>query len=410
MPVRSAMLARALKLADYSGRIARLVLLLAPLFVLAKFVPRTGRRLWLFAERAGEARDNAYVLYCHVRQHHPGIRAVYAISRDSRDAAKFHDSDELVHFGSLRHYWYFVRSEVALSTHIYGASPIGVATRYIRPLFRKKCIVNLKHGVHKDHYSAHHKLATDVDVILISASPEYQYFREHGGYDGHELAPVGLPRFDRLSIASSGVAGGTILFMPTFRKNLFDLTRMPAELAKSAFMETDYYHAINAILNNQAIIGVLHAADLSLKFYPHPAMRSFLDCFRSDKLDSRVLIADDRDDVSELIQSSAGLITDYSSVFFDFAYQLKPVIYYQFGYDEYRAGHYQEGYFSYERDGFGPVCKNAEHVAIELREMMGARGMAAEFAARVDDFFIYRDQGSCDRAMTWILGHPKVRH
>ena len=41
------------------------------------------------------------------------------------------------------------------------------------------------------------------------------------------------------------------------------------------------------------------------------------------------------------------LITDYSSIFFDFGYLNKPVIYSHFDYNEYRANHFRKGYFDY---------------------------------------------------------------
>jgi len=61
-------------------------------------------------------------------------------------------------------------------------------------------------------------------------------------------------------------------------------------------------------------------------------------------------------DYQELIKESSLLITDYSSIFFDFAYLKKPVIYTHFDYNEYRENHVPEGYFNYKNDGFGPIC------------------------------------------------------
>lgn len=41
------------------------------------------------------------------------------------------------------------------------------------------------------------------------------------------------------------------------------------------------------------------------------------------------------------------MITDYSSVFFDFAYMRKPVIFYQFDEKKFREKQYEEGFFDY---------------------------------------------------------------
>ena len=59
----------------------------------------------------------------------------------------------------------------------------------------------------------------------------------------------------------------------------------------------------------------------------------------------------------DLLNNSSVLLTDYSSVFFDFAYLKKPVIYYHPENDSY---HYEGSYFDYETMGFGDVAIDKE--------------------------------------------------
>ena len=66
-----------------------------------------------------------------------------------------------------------------------------------------------------------------------------------------------------------------------------------------------------------------------------------------------------------IIKSSL-LITDYSSVFFDYGYLKKPIIYAHFDYGEYRNNHFEKGYFDYISDGFGPVCQDINCVVNEI--------------------------------------------
>lgn len=56
------------------------------------------------------------------------------------------------------------------------------------------------------------------------------------------------------------------------------------------------------------------------------------------------------------------IVTDYSSVAFDFVYLRKPVIYYQPDREEFFSGShtYVQGYFDYDKDGFGEVCTDSE--------------------------------------------------
>ena len=82
-----------------------------------------------------------------------------------------------------------------------------------------------------------------------------------------------------------------------------------------------------------------------------------------------------KESYQELFNNSSLLITDYSSVFFDFSYLKKPVIYYR-GEDEY---HYEKGYFDFE--------------------------MEDEYKMRVDDFFKFTDQNNSKRVYEWLLNH-----
>ena len=69
-------------------------------------------------------------------------------------------------------------------------------------------------------------------------------------------------------------------------------------------------------------------------------------------------------DLYILLNSVDCLITDYSSVFFDFSYLKKPVIYYR-GEDEY---HYEQGYFDFETMGFGDIITSEEVLIDKINE------------------------------------------
>ena len=104
-----------------------------------------------------------------------------------------------------------------------------------------------------------------------------------------------------------------------------------------------------------------------------------------------------------LLKESSLLITDYSSVFFDFAYMHKPTIYYQFDRASFRKGHYQEGYFSYD-DGLGPVAFDSNALLRYIEEYCenGFR-MNDSYAKKADEFFVYRDSKNCERVFNSII-------
>ena len=93
------------------------------------------------------------------------------------------------------------------------------------------------------------------------------------------------------------------------------------------------------------------------------------------------------------------MITDYSSVAFDFAYLKKPVIYYQNS-DDY---HYKEGYFNFETMGFGEVVSNENELINKIEEYIVTESvMEDKYQDRVNKFFSYHDKENCKRVYSWI--------
>ena len=94
------------------------------------------------------------------------------------------------------------------------------------------------------------------------------------------------------------------------------------------------------------------------------------------------------------------MITDYSSVAFDFAYMKKPLIYYQYGNDY----NFDEGYFKYKTMGFGEVVSTQEELINTLEEYLeNGCEMKDEYKSRVDNFYKYKDKNNCERVYRAIL-------
>ena len=103
-------------------------------------------------------------------------------------------------------------------------------------------------------------------------------------------------------------------------------------------------------------------------------------------------------DYQSLLSTSSLLITDYSSVFFDFAYLKKPIIYSQFDYDEYRKNHYKKGYFDYRKDGFGDVVVNeADVIKCVFDSYNNDFKLKPTFEKKHDDFFQLYDNKNNER-------------
>ncbi len=77
----------------------------------------------------------------------------------------------------------------------------------------------------------------------------------------------------------------------------------------------------------------------------------------------------DYQDINDLYIVSDLLITDYSSVFFDYANLKKPMIFYAYDLEEY-AGEIRGFYFDYVEEAPGPILTQEEQVYQEIEKQL----------------------------------------
>lgn len=84
--------------------------------------------------------------------------------------------------------------------------------------------------------------------------------------------------------------------------------------------------------------------------------------------DGYVIDASKYNDIQELYAVTDILITDYSSVFFDFAILKKPMIFYPYDFEQYRDDD-RGFYFLYEDTVPGPICRDEDSVIEEIKNV-----------------------------------------
>lgn len=357
------------------------------------------KHIWIVSERGTDARDNGYHLYRYIRKNHPEQEAYYIIDRKSADYPKVAALGHTVDRGSLKHWLLYLGAEVKISTHVNGFIP-GNNWHYSMFVSRRKKndkIVDIKHGIVKDDLKGHYKAPTNITLYICGAKPEYDYILPRFGYSENEIKYTGLARFDSLH---DFVTSRQVLIMPTWRSWL---TKDVREGILQDVQCSTYIKSWSSLLKNRKLQELALKYDVQFIFYPHFETQPFLDLFPQGN--AHVVIADfDHYDVQQLLKESMLLITDFSSVFFDFAYMQKPVLYYQFDEDEYRAHHYKQGYFDYRRDGFGEVTTE-EAELIELLDQYLSQGccLKPRYKQRIEGFFPLHDDKNCKRIYEEIL-------
>ena len=361
-------------------------ILIAPFALVAKLFIRN---FWLVCEECNEARDNGYWFFKWVRENRPGQRIAYAVSKKSPDYPKVRPLGKVIGYGTPAHWFWYIIADKNISSQK-GGKPNAAVCYFFEVVLRlrKKNRVFLQHGVTINRGTWLFYPNTYFDMFITAAKPEHDYVSEHFGYPTGKVKLLGFSRFDKLHGAEAD--DGLLLVMPSWRNWLGRESRDNKALD---FQLTEYYRKWQAFLNDERLAALLKRYDKRLIFYPHRNMQKFLYSFSSR--DGRIVIADWHEyDVQELLKKATLLITDYSSVFFDFSYMGKPVLFYQFDEAEFREKQYAQGYFDYRNTVLGVWSKDADELFAHLSDALqaGCPGLSEE---EIRTFFpLYDTQNS----------------
>ena len=368
-------------------------------YILAFFIKvfcKKKRNIWLISERGTDARDNGYFFYKYLKENHPEQIVFYIIKKSSVDAKKI-ATEDIIEPGTFKHFIYFALSRVRISTHAWGGDiPFNDYYKKSRLYkYSKKTFVCLKHGITKDYLPSLCYPNFKPSIYICGAKPEYEYVSHAFNHPEGVVKYTGFARFDSLN---SFETKNQILFMPTFRKWLQKIK--PDDLLKE-----EYYRYWQNAIASPEIIKLLEQNKIDLIFYPHYEMQPYINLFKTDC--HRIIIADfDHFDVQTLLKESKLLVTDFSSVFFDFGYMQKPVIYYQFDRERYIRDHYDftKGYFSYDDNGFGDVAFDENQLIDSIKKAIANHfNLEPKYKNRIDKFFPLKDNENCNRIYQSIL-------
>lgn len=376
--------------------------------IVSLFYGHKFRNAWLICERGTEAKDNGYWFYKYMVENHKEIKCYYVIDpRHKKDYDKVKKLGDTIKFNSFAHKIALMHSPCFISTHIGYLIPWNylLYKKVIDP-FNKKSYIFLQHGITKDDISFfYNKKINPIDLFITATKPEYDSIFNNPNYGYQdEVVLTGFSRFDNLNKFKTKKQ---ILFMPTWRSYILTPSYQKDNKDDKLFLDSNYYKHINSLLKNKDLIKMLENNNIDLIFYPHYEVQKYLNKFEIKS--KRIKFADKENyDVQTLLKESLVLITDYSSVFFDFAYMKKPMLFYQFDEKEYFSKHYQKGYFDYRKHAFGKVITKEEKMIYSLEEIIKNNyEMELKYVTRVNKTFTYIDNNNSERIYGEII---KVLH
>ncbi len=361
---------------------------------------RPKRDIWLVGERRGmSAEDTGVAFFRYLRKQHPEIESYFVTKSDFGGSTEARELGNVLRYDSAKSY------EILLNASVLAYSDNGQDFfrkwgRITKLLSKDTVGCFLQHGVIGLHamgglYSkeAMMKRKEKIDLFVTSSAIEKKMVVKHLGFDESEVIVTGLSRFDGLSQSPPDCR--EILYMPSWREWIGSDTQ-------ESYQRSEYFAAVQGLLSDRRLHRMLDEHDYTLVFAEHFAMQNRNSEFLANS--TRIKFADTNLVPLQTHVKRAGLlITDYSSVSFDFAYQKRPIIFYQFDAERfYRA----RGMMMIDpkTELLGRSVRTHVELLTQISTFLSSdKGMEAKFQSRADAFFPGADTNNCERIYQEIL-------
>lgn len=379
-------------------------ILLKPLvYLLSTLVPRRDD-VWVFtSDASGRFAENPKYLFLHVARNRDDVRPVW-MSPDEETVARLERNGyEAYRPDSWRGRYVLLRANfVVLSHSLPFWQYTGNAT--VLQLWHGNALKTLGRDTDGDPSlltRLYQKIAGkdwDEFAITNSGAPLLPFSSAHD-IRASDAMVTGYPRNDALlrdidgetigpnaatyeTVESLSEEATVIVYLPTYRR---------------AFGNSDGQVPGEELLNLEALNALLEAEDAHFLVKLHPNSAVNLDAERFD----RVHVLPDALDVYPMLKHVDALVTDYSSIFFDYLLTDNPILFYPYDRDEYRA---KRGfYFGYDEIAPGPKAETPDELHRAIRRCLDGRDEYADHRAFVRNlFYEHQDGRAAERVYQYV--------
>lgn len=366
------------------------------LYWISKLIPKD-EKIWIFGAWFGDKYgDNSKYLFEYVTNNYPEIKAIWLTKDKSTLEIIQKKGYKVYKTHSFKGYYYSIKASVSfVSTSFNDINHYVFTGIYINlwhgiPL--KKIVYDDKLTNSIDYNSLQKKFSRmlfpfihspeDFNYIIASSKDETKNLATAFKKNIKDILITGLPRNDVFDQNKRSMK--KVIYMPTHRNegeldiatmfldDLDTINKNFISLNLELYIKLHYYHMKNIDLQNYSNIFIIKDEDIE-------------------------------QDIYSVINDFDLLITDYSSIYFDFLLTDRPIIFTPFDYEEYLSKD-RELYYNYDEVTPGPKCKNWNEVLEWIENFKKDSTLYAKERKIVKDrFHKYQDGKSCERVYNEIL-------
>ena len=384
-------------------------LLMLPLYWISLVIPKN-KNIWIFGEYGGKTyADNPKHLFEYININQSQIQTVWLSRRKEI-------IDEIRSKGFRAYHIYSMQGAVFAMRAGRAICCVGLTDMWADIVSHQTLVLNLWHGSPIKHIGSDLKsgifdqkkwnipgktlfssLLEEIgwktktrQKIYFSASPEVsERFKSAFDLSDSEVVVTGYPRTDPQFVASKTIHRNPprkVIFMPTFR------SAMGSTVDFFEPFEFDFAAVEKLLEDNNIELWVrLHRYN-----YPPPHIAE-----KIQKSDS--IFFQEKSDIYEELNQYDLLITDLSSILFDYLLLDKPIVFSAFDMDTYIKRD-RELYYRYEEITPGPKGENWTEVMQHVLELLNDPSIYEEERAQIKNRFnTYHDGSSSERVYTHVV-------
>src|SRR5690606_25132238 len=362
---------------------------------------KSGKKIALVGGNLGEKyEDNAAVYHKYLLNNHKEQVTAYWMYDPKTSYAKNQKIENAVPLGSFKNYLLFFQADYTFHGHSLLYDIVPSADKFLF-LNRKTVITHVSHGIEGFKKILIQKedvpLLKRTDYFNCASQYEYELKLNKWKIPEKKLILTGFPRFDRYPPNQPSKEVKNILMMMTWREWLFNLT-------KEEFIESPYFKNTTGLLKHQGIQQLLTDHNLHLNIALHPFMKKFESYFTglTDNEHGIKFLDFNQETIEYSIDHNDMLLTDITSVSWDFLYLNKPIIFYMFDQQEYLEK--RGTYLNLDSDLYGYKADSIDHVYEYLKKIIEEKITYNEWYPKASDYIDCFDQDNCKRLTERVMG------